>query len=138
MIYYMSNGGSMDFVDSIMSDLNRNLAAEKVPLEEMRDGRRSYRMRDGSTIEVPVDQIDVLWDACGDATRLRLKVPIYVATDVSAEVSAWKVEGIAEAEVIAALLGKTVRKSGFLRLYYPDLKILREKIPDCLIMVFSP
>lgn len=128
----------MDFVDSIMSDLNRNLAAEKVPLTEMKDGRRSYRMRDGSMIEVPGDQIDVLWDACDDEMRLRLKVPIYVATDVSAEVSAWKVEGVAEAGAIASLLGKTVRKAGFLRLYYPDLKILREKIPDCLIMVFSP
>lgn len=43
----------MDFVESIMSDLNRNLAAEKVPLTEMKDGRRTYRMRDGSVIEVP-------------------------------------------------------------------------------------
>lgn len=128
----------MDFVDSIMSDLNRNLAAEKIPLTEMKDGRRSYRMRDGSTIEVPERQIEIIWNACDDATRLRLKVPIYVATDIAAEVSAWKVEGMAEAEAVASLLGKTVRKSGFLRLFYPDLKILREKIPGCIIMVFSP
>lgn len=128
----------MDFVESIMSDLNRNLAAEKVSLTEMNDGRRNYRMRDGSVIEVPEEQIRVLWDACDDAIRLRLKVPIYVTTDVSGEVSAWKVEGIAEAEAVAAILGKTVRKPGFLRLYYPDLKILRDKIPDCIVTVFAP
>ena len=99
----------MDFVESIMSDLNRNLVAEKVPLTEMKDGRRTYRMRDGSVIEVPEEQVDILWDACDDATRLRLKVPIYVTTDISGEVSAWKIEGTAEAEAAARLLGKKVR-----------------------------
>ncbi len=128
----------MDFVESIMSDLNRNLVAEKVPLTEMKDGRRAYRMRDGSVIEVPEEQVDTLWDACDDAMRLRLKVPIYVATDVSGEVSAWKIEGVAEAEVAARLLGKTVRKPGFLRLYHSDFKALKEKIPDCIVVVFVP
>ena len=128
----------MDLVESIMSDLNRNLAVEKVPLTEMKDGRRTYRMRDGSVIEVPEEQVDILWDACDDATRLRLKVPIYVTTDVYGEVSAWKIEGTAEAEAAARLLGKTVRKPGFLRLYHPDLKALREKISDCIVVVFTP
>ena len=46
-------GCGMDYVESIMSDLNRNLAAAKVSLSDMKDGNRRYKMRDGSEIEVP-------------------------------------------------------------------------------------
>jgi len=131
-------GCGMDYVESIMSDLNRNLAAAKVSLSDMKDGNRRYKMRDGSEIEVPEEQVDRVWKACDDATRIRLKLPIYISTDVSGEVSAWKVEGTAEVAAIAGILKKTVHVPDFLRLYYPDLKELRHLIPDCIIVVFKP
>ena len=128
----------MDYMESIMSDLNSNLAAAKVPLNDMMDGDRRYKMRDGSEIEVPEEQVERIWAACDDATRIRLKLPIYISTDVSGEVAAWKVEGTAEVAAIAGILNKTVHVPGFLRLYYPDLKELRRLIPDCIIAVFQP
>ena len=44
----------------------------------------------------------------------------------------------AEAPVVAALLGKRMHRDGYLRLYHPDLSDLRAKIPDCVMIVFTP
>lgn len=128
----------MDFVASIMQDLNSNLAAGKKPLTAMVDGDRTYNIRDGSTIDVSPEQLQTIWDACDDSERIRLRLPIYIGTDVSGEISAWKVEGEVEAAVIAKLLGKKIHREGYLRLYHPDLKQLKTMIPDCFLMVFTP
>lgn len=127
------------FLSSIMKDLNSNLAVSKRTLAEMMDdGDRTYRTRDGSVVEIPEDQLRVLWDVCDDSQRIALRLPIYVSTDTSGEVSAWKVDGRVEAPVVAALLGKRMHRDGYLRLYHPDLSDLRAKIPDCIMIVFTP
>ena len=63
---------------------------------------------------------------------------IYVSTDVSGEVSAWKVEGKTEATVVAKLLGKPIFRDDRVRLYNPDLKKLKSLIPDAYMVVFTP
>ena len=128
----------MDFVTSILKDLNSNLAAAKRPITEMMDGDRTYTMRDGSVIEVPEEQVRRVWDACDDQQRIALRLPIYVSTDTSGKTGAWKVEGRVEAAVVAALLGKRIHREGYLRLYFPDLNELKKLIPDCYIVVFTP
>lgn len=128
----------MDLMASILKDLNSNLAAERRPIAEMMDGDRCYRMRDGSTIEVPEEQLRTIWDACDDTVRVRLRIPIYVGTDVSGETPSWKVEGSAEAAAVSAILGKEVHRDGYLRLYNPDLRRLKGLIPDCYVVVFTP
>ena len=127
----------MDFMASIMRELNTNLAASKRPITEMIDGERTYKMRDGSEIEVPEEQVRRIWDVCDDPERVALRLPIYVSTDTSGETGAWKVEGRVEAAVVAKLLGKRIHREGYLRLYYPDLGELKRLIPDCYIVVFS-
>ena len=129
----------MDFVKSIMSDLNRNLAVSKPSLFEMeQSGDYTYRTKDGSVIDIGKEQFEVLWNICDDSERLRLRVPIYVSTDVSGEVSAWKVEGKIEATVVAKLLGKPIFRDDRVRLYNPDLKKLKSLIPDAYMVVFTP
>lgn len=128
----------MEFVQQVMGELNRTLAAEKVPLAELVDAGGSYRLRDGSVIEVPSEQARRIWEACDDTERIRLRLPIYVSTDIEGETSAWKVDGVAEAEAVAKLLGKKIHKDGRLRLYNPDLRELKKLVPDCYIMVFTP
>ena len=128
----------MDFVTSILKDLNSNLAAGKRPITEMMDGDRTYTMKDGSVIEVPEEQVRMVWDACDDQQRIALRLPIYVSTDTSGKTGAWKVEGRVEAAVVAALLGKRIHREGYLRLYFPDLNELKKLIPDCYIVVFTP
>ena len=127
------------FMRNIMKDLNSNLAVSKRTLEQMLDsGDRTYKVRDGSTVEIPEEQLMLLWDACDDSQRIALRLPIYVSTDTSGETSTWKVEGRVEAPVVAKILGKRLHKDDYLRLYHPDLRDLRSKIGDAIMMVFTP
>ncbi len=127
------------FMSSIMRELNSNLAASKPSLMEMMDsGDRTFRLRDGSVIEIPEEQLRLIWDSCDDSQRLRLRLPIYVSTDISGEGSAWKVEGAVEAAVVARILGRRQYKEGYLRLYHPDLRDLRAKIGDAVLITFTP
>ena len=127
------------FMRNIMKDLNSNLAVSKRTLEQMLDsGDRTYKVRDGSTVEIPEEQLMLLWEACDDSQRIALRLPIYVSTDTSGETSAWKVEGRVEAPVVAKILGKRLHKDDYLRIYHPDLRDLRSKIGDAIMMVFTP
>jgi len=128
-----------DFLSSVMSELNSNLAVGKRTLEQMMDsGDYSYKTRDGSKVEIPKEQMDYLWEICEEPEKIRLRLPIFVSTDISAETGAWKVEGNPEAAVVARILGKKMFKDGYLRLYHPDLKDLKSRIPDAIMMVFTP
>ena len=71
------------FVNSIMKDLNSNLAVNKRTIEQMMDsGDHTYRTRDGSVVEIPEDQLEFLWGVCDDRQRISLRLPIYVSTDM--------------------------------------------------------
>jgi len=128
-----------DFLASVMSELNSNLAVGKGTIEQMMDsGDFTYRTKSGSVVGIPKEQMEFLWDICDDAERIRLRLPIFVSTDISADIGAWKVEGTPEADVVARILDKKVHREGYLRLYHPDLKDLRAKIPDAIMVVFTP
>ena len=127
------------FMSSIMKDLNSNLAVNKRTLEQMMDsGDYTYRTRDGSVVDIPAEQMQFLWGVCDDSQRISLRLPIYVSTDISGEGAAWKVDGRVEAPVVAAILGKRLHRDDNIRLYHPELKDLRAKIPDCVMIVFTP
>jgi len=129
----------VDFLVSVMSDLNSNLAVGKRTLEQMMDSKDfSYKTKSGSTVSIPAEQMDYLWELCDESEKIRLRLPIFVSTDISAESGAWKVEGEPEATVVARILGKKMFKNGYLRLYHPDLRDLRAKIPDAIMVVFTP
>jgi len=129
----------VDFLASVMSDLNSNLAVGKRTLEQMMDSKDfSYKTKSGSTVSIPAEQMEYLWELCDESEKIRLRLPIFVSTDISAESGAWKVEGEPEATVVARILGKKMFKNGYLRLYHPDLRDLRAKIPDAIMVVFTP
>ena len=128
-----------DFLAAVMSDLNSNLAVGKRTLEQMMDsGDFTYKTRSGSVVEIPKEQMDYLWEVCEESEKITLRLPIYVATDIGTDTGAWKVEGHPDADVVARILGKKMFKDGFLRLYHPDLRDLKAKIPDAIMMVFTP
>lgn len=126
-------------IESMMSELNNNLAVGKRSLEEMRSsGDYTYNARGGCEVEISLEQFDTVWNICDDSERLCLRLPIYVSTDTSSDSGAWKVEGKVEAAVVAKLLGKRLYADGFLRLHYPDYKALKSVIPDAIMVVFAP
>ena len=127
------------FIASVMREFSSNLAASKPLLTELMDGdAEGYRMRDGSFVEIPRDKLQAVWDACDDSERIRLRLPIYVSTDIGGETSSWKVEGVTEAAVVAKMLGKKVYRDGYLRLYHPDLKDLQRKAGEAVLVIFTP
>ena len=125
-------------VEGMMAELNRSLAVGRKTLVEMIDsGDHTYRTRDGSVAKIPEDQLRMIWGACDDSERIRLRLPLFVYTDSSAESGAWKVEGRTEATFVAKFLGKAQFRDDMVRIYHPDLKELRSKIPDAIMIVFS-
>ena len=129
----------MPVVESMLSDLNSNLASGKRSLEEMfTSGDRTFKLRSGDVVEIPEEQVNLIWGVCDDSERIRLRLPIYVSTDTSAETGAWKVEGRVEASVVSKLLDKKMFRGDMIRLYYPDFKQLKSIIPDAMMVVFTP
>lgn len=127
------------YVRSIMSELNRNLATERMTIERMVDeGIRSYKVRDGSTVDVPQDQIDLLWEVCARMGAYNLRIPIYVTTDTAGEQGSWRVDGRMESDVVAEILGKRKTRDDSVRLHFADYRELRRKIPDLVMVVFAP
>ena len=127
------------FIASVMKELSSNLAVSKPLLSELIDNEAAgYRTRDGSFVKIPYEELKMIWDVCDDAQRLRLRLPIYVTTDIDSEISSWKVEGIVEAAVVSKLLDKKLYREGYLRLYHPDLKALKALIGDAIMVVFTP
>ena len=126
-------------VESMLAELNTNLASGKRSLEEMHEsGDHSFQVRGGGSVEIPEVQLDLIWNVCDDSERLRLRLPIYVSTDTSSDSGSWKVEGRVEVAVITKLLGKTLHIEDRLRLYHPDYKQLKTMIPDAIMVVFTP
>lgn len=126
-------------VETMLSDLNSHLATGKRRIEDMKnDGDCTFTVRGGDKVEIPQEQVDLIWDACDDSQRIALRLPIYVSTDTSAESGAWKVEGRVEAPVVAKLLDKKMYREDMVRLYYPDYKRLKSLIPDAIMVVFMP
>ena len=129
----------MPVVESMLSDLNSNLASGKRSLEEMfTSGDRTFKLRSGDVVEIPEEQVNLIWGVCDDSERIRLRLPIYVSTDTSAETGAWKVEGRVEVSVVSKLLDKKMFREDMIRLYYPDFKQLKSIIPDAMMVVFTP
>ncbi len=129
----------VDFLASVMSDLNSNLAVGKRTLEQMMDSKDfSYKTKSGTTVSIPAEQMEYLWELCDESEKIRLRLPIFVSTDISSDIGAWKVEGIPDANVVARILGKSMHREGYIRLYHPDMKDLKSKIPDAIMVVFMP
>ena len=52
----------MPVVESMLSDLNSNLASGKRSLEEMfTSGDRTFKLRSGDVVEIPEEQVNLIW-----------------------------------------------------------------------------
>jgi uncharacterized protein (UPF0216 family) len=67
----------------------------------------------------------------------RLKLPILIMTDTSFGDGYWKIIGKLEVKVISRIIGREPEKEDEMRVFYPYLKEIRDKLPTASNTVFS-
>lgn len=118
--------------------MNSHIPVSRRTLAEyVESGDHTYRTKDGHTIRLEQDELDILENICTETERMRLRLPMYVSTDTSAE-NAWKVEGVIETAAISKILGRKPNREDMIRFYHPDLRILRQKLPNAVSVLYLP
>ena len=126
-------------ISRMIANLNSNIPVNRRTLMDyIENGDFTYRTKTGEVITFPREGIDYLASITDDQEKLTLRLPIFVSTDVQAERSCWKVDGITETAVVSKLLGRRVHSENRLPVYYPDLMDLRKKIPELVFVLFLP
>lgn len=126
-------------VEKMMIDMNGSLPINRRSiLDHLENGDLAYTTRDGTSVSFSESELNILASSATEIEKMRVRLPIMVSTDTSADSGAWKIEGAAEVSLISKVLGKVVRNNDKLRLHYPDVKDLRKILPDLAIMVFIP
>ncbi|MGI6008569.1 MAG: DUF61 family protein [Methanomethylophilus sp.] len=123
----------------LFHDMNANLPVARRSLDDyIENGDLTYKTRSGETVEFPKEGIDLLDSFCTYEEKILLKLPLLITTDISGEVSCWKIDGTTETAVISRLLKRRVHSEDRLVLYYPDLAELKKLLPGLVFPVFTP
>jgi len=124
-------------IGKVMGDLNPHIPVARRPLSDYIDSKDlTYRTKGGNTCVMERSEIDLLSENCTESDRMRLRLPIFVLTDVSDSDGAWKVEGKVESRIIAKILGRVQFKEDVVRFYNPDLIKLRKTLPNSVVVLF--
>lgn len=123
----------------MIRDENRHIpVSRRTLLEYLESGDTTYRTRDGQECSMEKEDIDILAKYCTEIEKMRLRIPIFISTDINSSVGAWKVEGKAEVAVVSKILGKKAHKEDLLQLFFPDYHDLRKMMPSVIFEVFAP
>ena len=126
-------------VENIIRDMNRHIpVSRKTLLECLESAEATYETKDGQKCSIDRKDLEFLAGKCTEIEKMRLRIPIFVSTDISYEGGAWKVDGRTEAAVVSKLLNKKLHRDDFLRLYHPDLIELRRMLPSIVVVLFLP
>jgi uncharacterized protein (UPF0216 family) len=82
-------------------------------------------------------ELKLLAELVDDEDRSRLKLPILIMTDTSYGDGYWKVMGKIEVRVMSRLIGRQPEREDEMRIFYPYLKDIRDKLPTTTNTVFS-
>jgi len=124
-------------VQKMIAEMNRHIpAVRRTLLDYTENGDLTYRTKDGYVCDIEKGEIDYLNTVCTEIEKPRLRLPIYVSTDVSGETSAWKVDGALESKVIARILDRKQYRDDYIRFYYPDLQLLRRRLPSVIVVIY--
>jgi uncharacterized protein (UPF0216 family) len=125
-------------VGRMISEMNRHMpSSRRSLLEHTESGDRTYRTKDGHTCSFDKEEIDLLNKICSEIERMRLRLPIFVSTDPASE-NAWKVDGTVETAVVSKLLERKPFRDDMMRFYHPDLKRLRDLLPNAVTVLYLP
>jgi len=122
----------------MISDMNRHIpVSRRTLLEHIESGDFTYRARNGHVCSFDKEELETIAGSCTEIEKMRLRLPIFVSTDISSE-GAWKVDGMTETAVVSKLLGRKPLREDMLRIYHADLKELRKKISNAVIILYLP
>lgn len=120
-----------------MSECNSNVpVSRRTLIDYLENGDYTYRTRGGEIFHMDLSELAAIADVCTDTEKIRLRIPIIVSTDTSAEGGAWKVDGETETSVMSKILGKRPYRTDMLRFYNPNLADLRRKYPTVVVLAF--
>jgi len=124
--------------ERMIREMNLHIpVARRTLLEHIDSGDLTYRTRNGHVCSFDADEIGFLNEFCTEMEKMRLRLPIFVTTDTSSD-GTWKVDGLTEAAVVSRILDKKPLKDDLLRVYHPDLKRLRNRLPNAVVVLFLP
>ncbi|MHC1709216.1 MAG: DUF61 family protein [Methanomassiliicoccales archaeon] len=122
----------------LFSNMNQHVPVKRRSLQQLLlEGDPSYVGKDGRTYKIDRKELDILAEMLDPDERSRLKLPILIMTDTSYGDGYWKVIGTLEVKVLSKLINRTPEKDDEMRVFYPYLKEIRDKLPTATNTVFS-
>ncbi|MHC1680916.1 MAG: DUF61 family protein [Methanomassiliicoccales archaeon] len=122
----------------LFSNMNQHVPVKRRSLGQLlQDSDPSYVGKDGRTYRINRNELDILAELLDPDERVRLKLPILIMTDTSYGDGYWKVIGTLEVKVLSQLINRTPEKDDEMRVFYPYLKEIRDKLPTATNTVFS-
>ena len=124
--------------ENMIRSINMHVPATRRSLLECLEGNRTYRTRDGAECEMDPEEIEFLSSQCTEIEKMQLRLPIFVSTDISGDMPAWKVDGKVESKIVARILGRTQFREDSVRFYHPDYQRLVRKLPTTVTVLYLP
>ncbi len=122
----------------LFTNMNQHVPVKRRSLQQLLDDPDpSYNGKDGRTYRLDRKELTVLSELLEPEERGRLKLPILIMTDTSYGDGYWKVIGTLEVKVLSRLIGREPEKDDEMRVFYPYLKEIRDKLPTATNTVFS-
>ncbi|UAL08012.1 MAG: DUF61 family protein [Candidatus Methanogranum gryphiswaldense] len=126
-------------VERIVSEMNNNMPINRrTLLDYLENGDYTYQTRSGIKGTFGPVELEYLSSICTEIEKMRLRLPIFIGTDVISETGAWKVEGKIESSVVSKMLGKNRHCEDYIQLCYPDLLEVRRLLPELAVVIFLP
>jgi hypothetical protein len=122
----------------LFTNMNQHVPVKRRSLQQLLlESDPSYIGKDGRTYRIDRKELEILSKLVDDEDRGRLKLPILIMTDTSYGDGYWKVIGTLEVKVLSQLINRTPEKDDEMRVFYPYLKDIRDKLPTATNTVFS-
>lgn len=122
----------------LFSNMNQHVPVRRRTLAQLlQDADPSYVGKDGRSYRLDRKELIFLSEMLDETERSHLKLPILIMTDTSYGDGYWKVIGTLEVKVLSQLINRAPEKEDEMRVFYPYLKEIRDKLPTTTNTVFS-
>lgn len=122
----------------LFSNMNQHVPVKRRSLKQLLlEDEPSYVGKDGRIYRLDRNELLLLSELLDEDERSRLKLPILIMTDTSYGDGYWKVIGTMEVKVLSRIIGRTPEKDDEMRVFYPYLKEIRDKLPTATNTIFS-